>query len=282
MLGITCEGGAGRTVYSCGVLDKLLEEDIMCDYFTGVSAGIAFGVSYLSRQQGRNLAIACDHMPTSRYMGWHHLFRPSNRSYYNLEFAYHDLPCKYLPFDMKAFAEYKGVVKAVVTNIETGEAEYLDCPRDDDEFIMLRASCAMPLLFPIIEIDGKKYLDGGIADSIPFMHTINAGCDKNIVILTRPRGFVKKDEPVMKLAGIYYRDYPNLVEDLRRRAERYNESLAQLEEMRRAGKVFVFSPKHLFGVGRTEKDGRKLKKLYDYGYAHAEHEMERLKKYLGS
>lgn len=280
MLGITCEGGAARTVYSCGVLDRLLKEDIMCDQFTGVSAGIAFGVSYLSRQYRRNLHIAAEHMPTSRYMGWHHLLRPSNRSYYNLDFAFSELPEKYLPFDYKAFAEYKGIARAVVTNVETGEAEYLDCPRDDHEQMLLRASCAMPLMFPIMEIGGKKYLDGGVADSIPFMHTIDCGCDRNIVILSHQRGYVRKDEPVMKAVEWYYKDYPGFVRSMKTRAERYNESMAQLEKLRKSGRVFVFSPKHTFGVGRLEKDPRKLVRLYHYGYEHAEHEMKKLKEYL--
>ena len=262
MLGITCEGGASRTVYSCGVLDKFLEEDIMCDYFVGVSAGIAFGVSYISKQKGR------------------HLFRPSNRSYYNLDYAFHDIPCELLPFDNEAFAAYKGQVKAVVTNVETGQAEYLECPRDDEDFMLLRASCALPMLFPMIEIDGKRYLDGGLADSIPFKHVMAAGCDKNIVILTRPRGYVKKDEPLLKLIEKRYRKYPALVESVRTRAKRYNECIAELEELRHEGKVFVFSPKHTFGVNRTENDRKKLKRLYDYGYAHAEHEMQNLKRYL--
>ena len=280
MLGITCEGGASRTVYSCGVLDRFLEADIMCDRFIGVSAGIAFGVSYISKQKGRNLSLASDFMPTSKYMGAHHLLRPSNRSYYNLDYAFHDIPCRLLPFDMKAFAEFKGSVEAVVTNVETGQAEYLECTRDDEDFMLLRASCALPMLFPMIEIGGKKYLDGGLADSIPYKHMIESGCDKNIVILTRPRGYIKKDEPLLKLIEKRYKKYPELVESVRTRAMRYNECVAELDELRRAGKVFVFSPKHTFGVNRTENDRRKLRRLYDYGYAHAEHEMQSLMRYL--
>lgn len=280
MLGITCEGGASRTVYSCGILDRFLESDIMCDRFIGVSAGIAFGVSYISKQKGRNLSLASDFMPTKKYMGAHHLLRPSNMSYYNLDYAFHDIPCKLLPFDMKAFAEFKGSVEAVVTNVGTGQAEYLECPRDDEDFMLLRASCALPMLFPMIEIDGKKYLDGGLADSIPFKHMIESGCDKNIVILTRPRGYVKKDEPLLKLMEKRYRKYPELIETMRTRAQRYNECIAELEQLRREDKVFVFSPKHTFGVNRTENDRAKLRRLYDYGYAHAEHEMKNLIRYL--
>ncbi|MBR6337187.1 MAG: patatin family protein [Ruminococcus sp.] len=280
MLGITCEGGASRTVYSCGILDKFLDESIMCDRFIGVSAGIAFGVSYISKQRGRNLSLASDFMPTRKYMGAHHLLRPSNMSFYNLDYAFNEIPNSLLPFDMKAFAEFEGSVEAVVTNVDTGRAEYLECPRDDREFTLLRASCALPMLFPMIEIGGKRYLDGGLADSIPFKHMIEQGCDKNIVILTRPRGYVKKDEPLLKLMEKRYKKYPELVDCMRTRAQRYNECVAELEQLRREGKVFVFSPKHTFGVNRTENDRRKLRRLYDYGYAHAEHELENLRRYL--
>ena len=276
MLGITCEGGASRTVYSCGVLDRLLDENIMCDDFYGVSAG----VSYISRQKGRNLSLATDFMPTKKYMGAHHLFEPWNRSYYNLDYAFHDIPCEHLPFDFESFAQYKGNVKAVVTNVRTGQAEYLEVPRDDRDFTLLRASCALPMLFPMIEINGEKYLDGGLADSIPYKQMMSDGCDKNIIILTRPRGYIKQDEPLMKLIEKRYRKYPELVESVRTRARRYNESVAELEELRKAGKVFVFSPKHIFGVNRMENEKSKLLRLYNYGYAHAEREMENLKRYL--
>ena len=280
MLGITCEGGASRTVYSCGVLDRLLEENIMCDHFIGVSAGIAFGVSYISKQKGRNLSLACDFMPTKKYMGAHHLLSPKNRSYYNLDYAFHDIPNEYLPFDMQAFADFKGKVEAVVTNVDTGKAEYLECPRDDRDFMLLRASCALPLLFPMIEIGGKRYLDGGLSDSIPYRHMIEAGNDKNIVILPRPRGYIKKDEPLMKLMEKYYRRYPELVEAMRTRAERYNKCVAELDTLRKQGRVFVFSPKHTFGVNRTENARDKLIRLYNYGYRHADKEIDNLKRYL--
>ena len=280
MLGITCEGGASRTVYSCGVLDRLLDENIICDSFYGVSAGIAFGVSYISRQKGRNLSLACDYMPTKKYMGAHHLFRPSNRSFYNLDYAFHDIPCKLLPFDMKAFSQYKGSVKAVVTNVDTGKAEYLEVPRDDEDFMLLRASCALPMLFPMIEIGGQKYLDGGLADSVPYKQQQKDGCDRQIVILTRPRGYIKHDEPLMALIEKRYRKYPALIESIRTRADRYNKCIAELEQLRREGKVFVFSPKHTFGVNRTENERSKLIRLYNYGYAHEDKEIENIKRYL--
>ncbi len=280
MLGIVCEGGASRTIYSCGVLDALLDEEIIADYLVGTSAGIAFGVSYCSHQRGRNRTLAEKYMGRPEYSGFRHLLDPKCRSYYDPEFVYGKVPQELLPFDWQAFREYKGRAVACVTNIRTGKAEYLDCPRDDERFLELQASCALPLLSPPIEIGGELYLDGGIADSIPYKRALEEGCDRLIVILTRPRGYVKKNEPVMKLAERSYKKYPELVEAMRTRAERYNRCTAELEELRQQGKAFVFSPKTTFGISRTEGDPEKLLRLYSYGERHGKHAMEQLKRYI--
>lgn len=280
MLGLTLEGGGSRTVYSCGILDVLLEEKIVADYFIGVSAGIAFGVSYCSGQIGRNLILATDYMCSSKYAGIKHMFNPHNRSYYNMDYVYDIVPNEELPFDFDAFANYPGEIIATVTNVKTGNAEYLPVPRNDRKFTHLRASCALPLIFPEIEINGQNYLDGGIADSIPYMQAINFGCDKNIIILTRPRDYIKRDEPAMKLAVRRYRKYPELCEAMETRAKRYNECVEQIKQLQSEGKAFVFTPKNTFGVGRTESDPRKLKRLYDHGYNHAKWALDSLKRYL--
>ncbi len=280
MLGLTLEGGASRTVYSCGIMDALLEENIIADHVIGVSAGAAFGVSYCSGQIGRNLRLATEFMGTKEYMGARHLIDPKNRSYYNLDYAYNVVPNIELPFDYEAYRNFKGKFYAVVTNVETGKAEYMEVPRDDTKWNLLRATCALPLLFPEIEINGKMYMDGGIADSIPYMQPINAGCDKNIVVLTRPKGYVKAQEPATKLAMKYYHKHKEFAHSLETRAERYNKCVSELMELKRQGKVFVFTPKTTFGVGRTEGDPAKLRLLYDYGYNHAKWAMDDLKKYL--
>ena len=280
MLGLTLEGGGSRTIYSCGILDVLLEENLVADYLIGVSAGIAFGVSYCSGQIGRNLTLASEYMNSKKYSGIKHLLNPKNRSYYNMDYVYDEVPNKELPYDWETFKSFKGEVVSTVTNVETGKAEYLPVPRDDRKFTHVRASCALPLLFPEIEINGQKYLDGGIADSIPYMQAINFGCDKNIIILTRPRDYVKQDEPAMKLALRHYRKKPELCEAMMSRAKRYNECVAQIKQLQSEGKAFVFTPKTTFNVGRTEGDPAKLKKLYDHGYNHAKWALNDLRKYL--
>lgn len=261
-------------------MDVLLEEKIIADYLIGVSAGIAFGVSYCSGQIGRNLILASKYMNSKKYSGIKYMFYPKNRSYYNMDYVYDKVPNEELPFDFEAFADFKGEVIATVTNIKTGRAEYLPVPRDDRKFTYLRASCALPLMFPEIELNGEKYLDGGVADSIPYMQAINFGCDKNIIILTRPRDYIKKDEPGMRFAERAYKKYPEFCEAMRTRAERYNRCISEIKQLQSEGKVFVFTPKSTFNVGRTEGDPVKLKRLYDHGYKHAKWALEDLKRYL--
>ena len=150
----------------------------------------------------------------------------------------------------------------------------------DTEWTLLRATCALPLLFPMIEINGKKYMDGGLADSIPYKQTIKDGCDKNIVVLTRPLGYVKQTDTVTKLTAKCYRRYPQLCKAMLTRAQRYNQTLSEVMQLKKQGKLFVFTPHSTFGVGRIENDPKKLDRLYQHGYKHAKWAMNELKEYL--
>lgn len=278
-LGIIMEGGASRTIFSCGVTDAFLEENIMPDYFIGVSAGIAYGVSYLSRQKGRNLTIAQKYMGDKRYMGVRHLLKDKN--FYNIPFVFGEVPNKLEAFDYEAFADFPGKVEACVTNIHTGKAEYLEVPRHDEQFEVLVASCALPILFQPVKVGKHYYLDGGLSDSIPYKHAMQEGCDKNIVILTRERGYVKKEERAGRISRKLYKRYPNIAQDLKKRPEEYNACVKELMELEQKGEIFVIAPKTTHGVGRTESSPEKLTRLYEEGYQQAKKQMEDLKKYLG-
>ena len=153
------------------------------------------------------------------------MLNPKNRSIYNLEYVFYEVPERLLPFDYDAFARYKGKVFAALSNVDTGLAEYHEVPRGDHKFMYLRASCALPLLFPIITIDGKRYMDGGITDAIPYKKAVEEGCDKNIIILTREKEYVKHVEPTDKLAARKFRKYPQFAQALLTRAGRYNDCL---------------------------------------------------------
>lgn len=278
-LGITMEGGASRTVFSCGVADAFLEEGIMPDYFIGVSAGIAFGVSYLSKQKGRNLTIIQKYMNDKRYMGVRHLLK--DRNFYNIPFVFEEIPNKLEAFDYKAFESFPGKVEACVTNIHTGKAEYIEVPRQDDKFEVLVASCALPILFQPVKVGKHYYLDGGVSDSIPYKRAMEEGCDKNIVILTRERNYVKKPERAGNISIKLYKKYPHIAEDLKTRPQRYNACMEELLEKEKAGEVFVMAPETTYGIGRTESNPDKLTKLYKEGYRQAKRQMPDLKRYLG-
>lgn len=279
-LGVTMEGGASRTIFSCGVTDALLEEKIMPDYFIGVSAGIAFGVSYLSGQKGRNLEIARKYMGDKRYMGPRHLFDRKNRSYYNIPFVFEEIPGKLIPFDFEAFERFPGKVVACVTNIHTGKPEYLEVPRRDGKFEVLVASCALPVLFQPVKVGRHYYLDGGISDSVPYKQAIAEGCDKNIVILTRERDYVKGPDRSVRAIEKLYKSYPKVVEDLKTRPQKYNDCMKELYEAERRGEVFVIAPKTAPGIKRTEGRAKLLEKLYEEGYWQAKEQMAELKRYL--
>lgn len=265
-LGLILEGGASRAYFSCGMLEALEKENIMADMLVGTSAGIADGVSYITKQSRRNYYIATRFLSDPRYMGLPHMLNRKNRSYYNLSFVFGDIPNKHLPFNYRAFAEYPGEVLAAVTNLRTGKVEYLPVPRDDTSFKVLQASCALPLLFPPIEIDGTPYMDGGIVNSIPLQPALEANYDKIIVILTQPRGYQKKRSKGMELMAKRYHRYPAFSEALKNRYLTYNQELANIAELEKEGRVFVMAPKESLAIERTERNPNVLGNLYQLGY----------------
>ncbi len=279
-LGLALEGGANRTIFSSGVTDGLLELGIMADHVTGVSAGIAYGVSYISRQRGRNLQILQNYVNDDRYMGSSHLLNPLNSCYFNLDFIYDEIPNKLIPYDYDAFEAYPGVVEAVVTNVDTGEAAYLNIPRRDEKYMALRATCALPMLFPIIEAEGISCMDGGVADPIPFRHVMEAGCDRVIVVATRERAYEKKQETLMTAATHRYRKYPRFVDALKRRAEVYNRQREELFRLEKQGDVFLFLPYNTEGFSRTERNLEKIRALWQSGVDQAHAREKELREYL--
>ena len=277
--GLVLEGGALRAIFSCGVCDALLEGGVMTDYVIGVSAGIAYGVSYVSRQPRRNLEVVTRYAPDKRYMGLRNLTDKENRSYFGLKFGFSTIPNELVPFDYDAFAAFPGEVEAVVTNLNTGKADYLSVPRRDKESTVLQASCAMPLLFPVYEINGQPYLDGGIGDAIPWRRALEK-CDRVAVVLTRPRSYRRKPDPVLKVIRKQYADYPNFVQAMERRAETYNRDRDALFQAEREGKLLVIAPRTTLGVSRTERDVEKLRLLWAEGYQSAVDRMEEIRDYL--
>ena len=279
--GIVLEGGAIRTIYSSGVCDALLTIGLLPDYVVGVSAGIAYGVSYVSRQSGRNLDIMLNYVKDKRYMGMGNLLKGSNRAYFGLDFVFGEIPNKLIPFDYQTFYDFPGQVEAAVTNLDTGGAAYYPVDRSDRKFVVLQASCAMPLLFPIFHIDGVPCLDGGASAAIPYDRAFEMGCDRVVVVLTRERSYRRKKESLQPLIDRVYRNYPNFCETMRRRAEVYNASREKLFQLEREGKVLVFAPENTKGFHRTEKDVAKIRALWQVGYRHGLERLEEVKSFWG-
>ena len=264
--GMVLEGGAVRTIYSTGVCDALLTRSLMTDYVIGVSAGIAYGVSYVSRQPRRNLDIMVNYINDKRYMGLGNLLRRDNRAYFGLEFVYSTIPNQLVPFDYDTFAAYPGEVEAVVPNLATGAAEYFPLDRRDDKFKLLQATCALPFLFPVFHIQGRPCMDGGAADAIPYERAFAKGCDRVIVVLTREREYVRRPEKLQPLIDLAYRKYPKFCDTMRRRADAYNEARQKLFRLEREGRALVFTPTSTEGFHRTERDVDKIKALWKDGW----------------
>ena len=264
--GIVLEGGAIRTIFSTGVCDALLTRGLMTDYVIGVSAGIAYGVSYVSKQSRRNLDIMVRYINDKRYMGWENLLRRGNHAYFGLDFVFETIPKQLVPFDYDTFAAYPGEVEAVVTNMDTGRPEYFPVERGDERLKLLQATCALPFLFPVYTIQGRPYMDGGASDAIPFERAFAKGCDRLVIVLTRERGYVRRPEKLQHLIDLAYHKYPGFCEAMRHRADTYNRVRGRLFQLEKEGKVLLFAPMSTVGFHRTERDIDKIKALWQDGY----------------
>lgn len=218
------EGGANRTVFSCGVMDKFLEENIMPDYYIGVSAGMAYGLSYLSGQKGRNLELMEKYMADKRYMGMRHLLNRKEHAYYNTKFVFEEVPNELLPLDYDALARFPGEIEAAVTNIHTGKAEYMEVPRGKEMKDLLIATCSLPILFQPVKIGRHYYLTADLQirflANMLWKWAVKTGCCSD-----KERGYVKTQEKAAGVMNRLYQRYPKIVEDMKLRAERYNVSM---------------------------------------------------------
>ena len=276
-VGLVLEGGAMRGLYTAGVLDVFMENDIKIDTIIGVSAGALFGINYKSKQKGRVLRYNKKYLNDKRYMGLYSLMTTGNIM--NKKFCFGDLIYKLDKFDFDEYKKSDVNFFATVTNIETGKAEYINIDDIENNFEYLRASGSMPLVSRIVKIGGKKYLDGGIADSIPYKKAFDFGCDKVIVVLTRPIEYRKK-QTNMKPYNIVYRHYPNFLETVKNRYIDYNDTLEQIKEEEKKNNIFVIRPSRDTGIKRIEKDVTKLDEMYNLGVEDTKANLIKLKEYL--
>ena len=276
-IGLVLEGGGMRAIYTAGVLDMFLENNIEVDGILGVSAGVLFGVNYVSKQKGRCLRYNLKYANDKRYMGMHSLLTTGN--IVNKDFAYYELPLNLDIFDDKTFQNSATKFYATVTNVETGKPEYIQLHSVINQIEVLRATSAMPLVSEIIDIDGKKYLDGGISDSIPIDKCKSLGYDKIIVVLTRPIEYRKKKGNNF-FNKIVYRKYPSLVKTLENRYKSYNEAVEKIIDMENRKEIFVIRPSRAISVSRIEKNTEKLEDVYNLGVQDCKNRLQELMKYL--
>lgn len=277
--GLVLEGGGMRGLFSAGVMDVMMETGIRFDGIIGVSAGAAFGVNYKSGQVGRALRYNVDYCQDKRYCGIGSLLKTGNL--FNTEFCYDEVPLKLDVFDFDAFERDPTAFYITCTDVESGKPVYHEYRgRGDHGFDWIRASASLPVVSQMVEIDGLKLLDGGIADSIPVAYFERIGYTQNVVILTQPQGYQKEKNQLLPLIRVKYRHYPNLVKALETRHLMYNAELALIAEQENRGNLFVIRPHLPLEVKRMEKDPARLRTCYEMGRQAAETARERLLAFL--
>lgn len=276
--GLVLEGGGLKGVYTAGVLDFFLDKGIEFSSCYGVSAGACNLCSFLSKQRGRAYHVNVDYLDDKNYCSAYSLLKTGDL--FGAEMCYHKIPDELYPYDYDTYNQYQGVFYSVVTNIETGQPEYIPIKDMKEDIEAVRASASLPLVSRNVSYQGKLYLDGGISDAIPLRKSVEDGNNKHVVVMTKEVGYRRKPSSMTSLIKLRYRKYPRVYELMKNRHIAYNETLDFIEEQVKAGSTFLIQPKIKSDVGRIEKDRNKLKALYEEGYKEAAECYEDLLKFL--
>ena len=276
--GLVLEGGAMRGLWTAGVIDVMMEHGVQPDGLIGVSAGAAFGCNYKSRQIGRAIRYNTRFAKDPRYSGWKSLL--TSGDYYNANFGYHVVPFEYDKFDIETFQKNPLEFTVVCTDVETGQPVYHKMDHVDyNELEWLRASASMPLASKVVEVDGWKLLDGGVADSIPLEYYEKQGYKRNVVILTQPLGYRKKHLGLMPLMRLVLRKYPHFLKALDERHLMYNCQLDYVAEAERLGRCLVIRPDDNIPIGHLSHDAQQMQYVYELGRAVGERYIDRIKEF---
>ncbi len=279
--GLVLEGGGSRGVYTGGVLQYLMEENIYIPYVIGVSAGACCGSSYIARQIDRNKRVNIDYVSHPEYLSFRNWM--TKRQLFGMDFIFETLPNELVPFDFETFHHAKEEFVVGVTDCVTGDALfYRKSDYAQDMITLLRASSSLPLVAPAVHFDNRVLMDGGITSPIPIKQSMKEGNNKNVVILTRNRGYYKKPQSFNWYIRKKYRQYPGLLEAIQKRHSEYNDTLNYLYEEEKKGNVFIINPTEKLQVGRVEKNKNKLMDLYQKGYHDVKKLGEPLKEFLSS
>lgn len=276
--GLVLEGGGMRGVYTAGVLEYFLEQDLCFPYVIGVSAGACNAASYLSKQRGRNRIVNVDYVTDPRYISWRNYFK--SRQFFGMDFIFDEIPNKLVPYHYDEFYKNESEFVIGTTDCHTGKPVYYS-KKDygKDMLKVLKASSSLPFIAPEVEFNSRVLLDGGISDPIPIKKAQQDGLKKNIVILTRNRGYTKKPSKFTFMVKRKYPHYTGLQKALTERCRTYNETLRYVEQEEKNGTVLVIQPQEPLTVGRMERNPQKLEKLYLQGYADARKSFERINQF---
>ncbi|MBS5958007.1 MAG: patatin family protein [Clostridiales bacterium] len=278
---LVLEGGSLRGVFTAGVLDVLIEQEIELSYVNGVSAGSMSGMSYISKQSGRTIRVNLDYVRDKRFLSFRNMVK--NRSIFNFDFLFGELSDTLVPFDYDTFNNSRQIFEVVATRCKTGKPEYFEKSTSEDFISAVKASSSIPVLSSMISVNGKKYLDGGCSMPVAYQRAIDLGYEKVVVILTREKGYRKPllDKWTKKGYERYFGPLPKLLKALQDVPERYNRMQEEIDQLEAEGRIFVIRPDKHVTVQRTEQDKRKLESLYEDGRRLAEANLDDLKRYLG-
>ena len=274
---LVLEGGAMRGMYSAAVLDVLMEEGIKVDAIYATSAGVLFGVNYISGQRGRAIRYNKRFSRDKRYMGIYSLVTSGN--VINKDFAFYEVPFTLDVFDDEAYMNSEVKMVATVTNVHSGGVEYIEVKSVLKQMEVLRAASAMPFVSQMVELDGQLYLDGGLSDSIPLKKCQADGYERIIVVETRPKGYRKSKSSSLP-AKLFYSKYPNLVETINNRYSAYNDILQEIDDLDARGEIVLVQPSKELHLGRIESDPERLQEMYDLGIGDAKALLPRIKQFL--
>lgn len=274
---LVLEGGAMRGMYSAAVLDVLMDEGIKVDAIYATSAGVLFGVNYISGQRGRAIRYNKRFSRDKRYMGIYSLVTSGN--IINKDFAFYEVPFTLDVFDDEAYMNSDVKMVATVTNVHSGGVEYIEVKSVLKQMEVLRAASAMPFVSQMVELDGQLYLDGGLSDSIPLKKCQADGYERIIVVETRPKGYRKSKSSSLP-AKLFYSKYPNLVETINNRYSAYNDILQEIDDLDARGEIVLVQPSKELHLGRIESDPERLQEMYDLGIGDAKALLPRIKQFL--
>ena len=277
---LVLEGGSLRGVFTAGVLDVFMEQDIEMSYVNGVSAGSMSGMSYVSKQIGRTIKVDLDYIKDKRFLSFRNMVR--KRSIFNFDFLFGELSSTLVPFDYETFYQSKQIFEVVATRCKTGKPVYFEKSTCKDFIDAVKASSSIPILSRMITVGGRKYLDGGCSMPVAYQRAIDLGYDKIVLILTREPGYRKPplDQWTKRGYERYFAPLPRFLEALKEVPDRYNRMQEEIDRLEKEGRIYVIRPDHHVTVQRTEQDKRKLEALYQEGRRLALDHMDSLKAYL--